>query len=174
MSRVFIEKTGLPKAIYYLVGIFTVPIMALFIYGIYQQTALNKPFGDQPMSDTGLIAFTTIFTVFCFGMIWLLSVIRLELRIADHQISFRFPPFINKTRSYRIADLEECKIVERRFITTGIGLRFDPVSKATIYSTGSRHFLSLKPQGKKLFMLSTKKPEEVQKAIEASKNPYDE
>lgn len=72
-----------------------IPIIALIvplgigIYGIIQQIIYKTPFGDKPMSDLGLIIFTT--SMFLLSL--LIFFIKLVTRIDEKGIHYQFFPF---------------------------------------------------------------------------------
>ncbi len=77
--------------------IFTVSVGPLG-YGMYQQLVLEKPWGDNPMSNLGLIL-TFVFVVVLMIVIWfLLPYIKLIVYIDKEGIHYRFPIFIRKER----------------------------------------------------------------------------
>ena len=165
MPGVYFEKTGTPVWLYYFVGIMQLPILIIYLVNMY--SGVN--FED---SVDGVLVAISVFVVLMFaGIYWLMAAMKLELRIADRQLSFRFPPFIRKERVFAFEEIEKWEIIKKSFITLGIGLRYDPARKARIYSTGSDHVLSLKLKSGKNIMLTTRQPEELQKMIELAQNP---
>jgi hypothetical protein len=168
MSRVYTEKTGIATWTYYFVGLMFLPILTIFLSGLYRQFIMGKQFGNNPTSDKALIGITIGVLIFCFLILWLMIVMKSEIKVADKTIYYRFPPFINRERAYRLNDIVKCEVVKRSFITTGIGLRYDPTRKATIYSTGTSHFLSLELDTGKRILLSTKHPQDLQQILESA------
>lgn len=76
------------------------------LFTLYYQIAFEKPVGDNPMSDVGLL-FVTILMI-------LLNVLfysfKLETRIDEEGIHVRFFPFHLKFRSYRWSDMTGCYV----------------------------------------------------------------
>ena len=74
------------------IWLFLIVIGVLPVFGIYKQLILGKKFGDNPMSDQGLIAFT----ILTFLFIIFFAVIRLETEIDQKEIRIHFFPLVKK------------------------------------------------------------------------------
>lgn len=71
-------------------------VLVPFLYGIYSQEVLKKPFGDNPMSTAGLIV-TGSFSVFIMIVaVLILYKLRLKIKITNEAFWFSYPPIINK------------------------------------------------------------------------------
>lgn len=70
-------------------------IMGIPIYGITQQLILKKPFGDNPMSNEGLIVFSIGMFLF---LVFFLS-LKLKTRIDETGVHFQFFPFHLKQKT---------------------------------------------------------------------------
>jgi len=67
-----------------------------FLFGLYQQLVLGKPWGDQSMSDNNLIL-TTIFMIVLMGsLVFFFARMKLQVMIDENGIHYRFPFFIIK------------------------------------------------------------------------------
>lgn len=63
-----------------------------FFYGMYWQIIKGEPWGNRPMTNDGLVA-TSIAVFVLMGLIlWLIFNIRLETRVDEEAIYFRFFP----------------------------------------------------------------------------------
>lgn len=165
MDRVYVEKSGLAQWAYYLIGMILLPTWGAFIWSLYRQY-LNKPSGGSVKDEYSLLVATIFFTILIIAIFWLIITIKAEIKVADRTISLRFPPFINRTRSYLFTDIEKWSIEKRNLFSLGIGLRYDPVRKSWIYSLGTKHVLMLTLVSGKRIMMSTKKPYELQRSLE--------
>lgn len=155
-------------------GLFIIPIIGYFLSHLYQQLVLGESSGTNTLSDLALILATTGVVLIGLFVLWLLTMLNIEIKIADKVIYYRFQPFINKVRTISIADIESWSVIKRSPFITGIGIRFDPIRKAKILSTGSSHFLVLKLKTGKCLMLSTKNPEQLELALNSTENVYHE
>ncbi|MCB0806464.1 MAG: hypothetical protein KDC05_11750 [Bacteroidales bacterium] len=69
-----------------------------FAFGINQQLIDGNPFGDNPMSNTGLIL-TAIFSIIAMlGITILFYTMRMITEIREDGILFRYPPLLNKEK----------------------------------------------------------------------------
>jgi hypothetical protein len=70
------------------VWLIIIAVMLIPLYGIVQQFIFKKPFGDKPMSDSGLI-------IFSLGMFFFLAFflsLKLKTRIDEVGIHYQFSP----------------------------------------------------------------------------------
>ena len=73
-------------------------IFTLVIFGIgfYKQLYLGEPWGNEPMSDTGLIVTFIIVLIFLTGLSLLFLKMKLITEIRNDGIYFKYPPIMNK------------------------------------------------------------------------------
>lgn len=75
-------------------------VLIPFGYGIYSQTFLEEPLGDQPMSTGGLIV-TGIFSVLLMGFIFLVVFrSRLKTKITYEGVFVCYPPLVRKWKKF--------------------------------------------------------------------------
>jgi hypothetical protein len=73
-----------------------VPFLVMIALGIWQQIVKGIPFGNQPMSDGGLIAFALGTAATIVLIAWLLASARLVTEVTVDALSIRFHPFHRK------------------------------------------------------------------------------
>lgn len=125
--------------------------------GIYKQIIHKEPFGDNPMSNEGLIITAVIPMLF----ILLFLLIRLETTITQKELSFQFFPFVK--RNYSFEDIETLKVINYGFVG-GWGIRFT-MKYGTVYNTRGNKGLFIKLKNEKTLVIGTQKPEELEKII---------
>ena len=76
------------------------------IYGIIQQITYKKPFGDNPMSDLGLI----IFTISMLLVSLLIFIFKLKTRIDEIGIHFQFFPIHLKFKTIRWTEINKINV----------------------------------------------------------------
>ncbi len=81
-------------------------IDALFIAGIFIQVIKGQPFGDNPMSNAGLVGLTLML----FLLTALFAVTRLDTQIGEEGIYVRFFPFQARFRHYSWGNLAKCYV----------------------------------------------------------------
>ncbi len=128
------------------------------IFGIYQQLILGEPFGDKPMSDTGLI----IFSVFVFSLIGLFIIMKLKTSIDKNGIRMSFFPFAKKKVSWN--EIKNMNVVNYGFVG-GRGIRLW-TKYGTVYSMKGNKGLAIELENGKKFLIGTQKETELSNLIE--------
>ena len=136
-----------------LIGIGLLPV-----YGIYKQLLLKENFGNQPMSDLGLI----IFTIGIFAFIALFWSMQLTTQIDQHEIKMSFFPFVKKRLSWR--EIKNIKIVDYGFVG-GWGIRLG-TKYGTVYNIKGTKGLAIELVNGKKFLIGTQKEIELQKIVD--------
>ena len=123
-------------------------------YGIIQQIILKTPYGDNPMSDLGLIIFL-IGMLLVFFFFWKLKMRTIITR--DH-LHIKFIPLANKRIRWK--DVESAQIVKYSPMV-GYGLRFSSLY-GTVYNVKGRKGLALKLKNGKKLMIGTQRSREIE------------
>ncbi len=134
------------------VGMAVIPL-----FGIYQQIILDKPIGDKPMSDLGLI----VFTGFTFALIVMMWRLRLKTEIDNKEIRVKLRPFSNKTIEWK--EVDSAEIIQYGFIG-GWGLRLW-TKYGTVYNTGGNKGLALVLKNGKKYLIGTQRDIELKTFI---------
>ncbi|TVR89122.1 MAG: hypothetical protein EA411_03245 [Saprospirales bacterium] len=141
----------------------------LFLYGIVQQEIFERPFGDQPMSTTGLFllfGFTFIITAFLYSL-------RLEMHLEKDRIRVRFFPVHRSFYEFTVQQVEQCSVRKYKPMREfgGWGLRKNLRTSAKAWTVSGNSGLELVfSKGNKL-LIGTKKPISLKKAMEQSNFP---
>jgi len=151
----------------------------VFLHGLIQQVVLGIPFGDRPMSDTGVIiafnlslGFAVIFVMFFVKM-------RLETEITAEGVKIRFFPFHLSFCNYKWEDISEAvvkKYSPMKYGGWGIrgkwgwGLRIGTgvklnMSNDKVYSVSGNQALHLQFKNGKRLLIGTQKTYELEKAL---------
>lgn len=137
-------------------------VAGIFGLGIYRQIIQGRQFGNNPMSDTGLIvAFALV--VFLFLLVFLLfGFAKLTTEIDKRRIAFRFFPFHFKFQQIGWDKIEKFEVVTYKPIRDygGWGIRFGKIGKA--YNVAGNKGLQLQLKSGKHILIGT------QKAVELS------
>ncbi|MDL2290366.1 DUF6141 family protein [Paludibacteraceae bacterium OttesenSCG-928-F17] len=133
-----------------------------FIYGIYHQIFMGEPWGNNPMSDTGLIIAAAF--IFLFTLVLLFSF--LETVITKHGIYVRYFPFHIKFKYYDWNEISKVEIKNFNAIRNfgGYGVRYKKGMKASYILGGNKAILIELKSGKE-FMIGTQKPEETEQVL---------
>lgn len=138
----------------------------LFVYAFVTQVIMGVPFGNNPMSNGGLIAVLVFMAVFAA----LFFSINLQTRVFHDGIQLRFFPFI-RNKSFLFSEIEEASIRQYKPLIEfgGWGLRAN--FSGVAYTISGNQGLQLKLKNGKQFLIGTRKPEELAKAIKAAMLP---
>lgn len=136
-------------------------IIAIPIYGIYQQIIVGEVFGDNPMSDLGLYLFLA-FTIGLFLFFW---IINLTTEIDDFQIKMNFFPLTSK--SIQWADVKNAEVLNYGFVG-GWGIRLW-TKYGTVYNTSGSIGLAIELQNGKKLLIGTQKETELKSLLEQLK-----
>jgi hypothetical protein len=80
--------------------------IGLFARGMVQQLVFGEPWGDRPMSDTGLAVTGTLAILFHLGIIALFAACRLITEVRSDGLYIRLVPFHLSFRRIPLEDLE--------------------------------------------------------------------
>ena len=105
-----------------------------------QQFILGKPFGDNPMSDTG---------------------IKLTTRIDSEGIRMRFLPL--REKHFRWYNIESAEVINYGFVG-GWGIRVGS-KHGTIYNMSGNKGLAIRLKNGKKLVIGTRKPQEMEDAV---------
>lgn len=123
-------------------------------YGIIQQIMLEVPFGNNPMSDFGLIIFLVAMLLLCL-FFWKL---KMRTIITRDYLHIKFIPFANKRIRWK--DVASAEIVKYSPMI-GYGMRFSP-HYGTVYNVKGRKGLALKLKNGKKLMIGTQRYREIE------------
>jgi hypothetical protein len=87
--------------------IFTIVIFGI---GFYKQLYLGEPWGNEPMSDTGLIVAFIFVLVFLSALSILFIKMKLITEIRSDGIYFKYPPIINKFKDIKPDSIERFEV----------------------------------------------------------------
>lgn len=137
-----------------LIGITLIPIV-----GVLKQVILGQTFGNQPMSDTGLIIFLLLMLAFDYGF-WML---RLVTEIDAQSIRVNFFPLAR--REIQWSEVITYQIVDYGFVG-GWGIRMG-TRYGTVYNTQGKTGLALTLVGGAKYCIGTQKEEELADFLQA-------
>ncbi len=149
-----------------MVVIFTIPII-FFLYAFYQQFVLKQPWGDKPMSDTGLVLTAgLVFVVLIVSGFLLFSSILL-VEVTNGSLYFTYKPFINKPVIYTTSDIERYEIRKYKPIMEygGWGVRLGRRSVGKAYSVRGNIGLQLYLKNGKKVLIGTQRGDALLRAM---------
>jgi hypothetical protein len=85
-------------------------INVIFGIGINQQIILGKTWGDEPMSDLGLIGVTLGVNLLIIGILFLMLKTKMVLQIRDTGLFYKYPPFIIREKKIGPEEIERYEV----------------------------------------------------------------
>ena len=142
--------------------VLNIGILLIPIYGIVQQVFYKTPFGDSPMSDTGLFIFLACMLLFNYFFL----VLKLETTINEKSISYRFFPIQRNTKIILWKNIEKAYIRKYSPITEygGWGI------KHGAYNVKGNIGLQLKFKNGKKILIGTQKIAEIERILKTYEN----
>ena len=134
-----------------LFGIALIPL-----YGIYKQIIKDEIFGNNPMSNMGLI----IFAIGVFGLINFFWYMTLSTEVDNIGIKIHFKPFVKRTIKWN--EIESVEMVNYGFV--GYGIRFGS-KYGTIYNTSGNRGLAIELINGKSFLIGTQRADELHRIV---------
>jgi hypothetical protein len=128
-------------------------LLALTTYAVVQQMILHKPFGDKP-APTGV---WIILKMFLLAFLLLFYKLKLQTKVTNEGVFFRWRPFRKSYREFSWSDIEKAEIIN--YGSVGYGIRLTPYG--TIHNVAGDKGLLLVLKSRKKFILGTQKPEEL-------------
>jgi hypothetical protein len=138
-------------------------VNGLFLFGVFKQGICGQQFGDNPMSNSGLL----IATGLTIALTILFLNLRLDTTIKKDGIYVRFFPFHLKFKYYNWDSPAKSFVRQYSPLTEygGWGLRLGLFGKGTAFNVSGDKGLQLEfTDGKKL-LIGTNKPEELTETL---------
>lgn len=132
-------------------------VASIWVWGIYQQIILGKPFGSRPISDAGLL----ITTIIPISLIALFYTISLKTEVSTRGIKVQFYPLMSTFYSWD--QIRSAEIITYKFV--GYGIRYT-VKYGNVYNAHGNVGLQVhKTHGENL-LIGTQRPEELNQAVQ--------
>lgn len=164
-TQTYTEKQRFGKSILMVVVFSTIGLVLILATGLYLQLVQGKPFGNNPMSNTGLIITALAVTGVAASSVLLLRVTQLETAITSQTISIRFRPFMRKWKTIAWEEVKKAEVVSFNPIGDYGGWGISSSRKGKAYTTkGNMGLLLTLNQGKPL-LIGTQKPNEIKQFI---------
>jgi hypothetical protein len=143
-------------------AIFLLPINIPFIYGLIKQLILNEPWGNNPMSDTGLIIVSIVIFLFSISMF----LVKLETIITQEGIYIRFFPFLIRYRFYSWNEINKVEVKKYSPLKHygGWGFRFG-INGSKAFNMRGRIGLELILNNDRKVLIGTTNPQELEEVI---------
>ncbi len=151
---------------WYLVIILGIPIMTLFLSGLYIQLILDQPWGDKPLSNSGLILTSILIIIIFVGVfIWIDSHL-LKVQVDEGSVRYAFIPYFSEWRTLDLSKVQSLRVEKYKPMIEfgGWGKRIKWKGKA--YTIHGNFGLRIRYKDGRQLMIGTQKPEELSSAID--------
>lgn len=141
--------------------------IVVYFYGFYVQLIKGIPFGENSMSDTGLLL-TGIFIIIISVLIpVLIFTANLDIRILNDSLYFRYFPFIRKYRKINFLNIASYNAIEYRPIRDfgGWGIRYSMKTKRICYNVSGHHGVEVTLNDGKVIVFGTQQPQQFVEAL---------
>lgn len=142
-------------------------VLLPFGYGIYSQEILKVPFGDNPMSTTGLIVFGSVLLIVMVLVLFYFIRSRMETKITKSGVEVLFPPLLNKAKKITADEIQKFEVRNYNAIWEfggyGIKSRFQ---KGLAYIVSGNVGLQLYLKNGKKILIGTQQKQSVVFALE--------
>ena len=152
-----------------IIGLGMIPMISIQGWAVYKQLILGEPWGNNQMSDTGLLIVTLLIFMLLAGLIMLLLYGSLETEVTKWGVRYRFTPFIPSWREILKQDITEYNI-KKYTIFRGYGVRWSLDGVKTLNVRGTQG-IEFHYEKKKKLLIGTQQPQEFINALNKMMNP---
>ncbi|WP_316822789.1 hypothetical protein [Pedobacter gandavensis] len=138
-------------------------INGMFLTGVFKQVVGGQQFGNQPMSNTGLLISVSLSLLITI----LFVILRLETRIDDKGIYVRFYPFHISFKYYPWESISRANVRKYSPVMEygGWGLRFGLMGNGAAFNVSGNQGLQLVFNNGQKLLIGTHKPEELKQVL---------
>lgn len=140
----------------------------VFGVGFYQQFYLSKPFGDNPMSNAGMI-WSSVLSLGLITAVFLFILSgNLVTEIWTDGIRYKFPPLIRKMKFIPLSEIKTAEVGKYRPIAEfgGWGWRKRILTRKTAYNVSGNMGLRVIYKNGDVVLFGTRQPDELKRAVE--------
>ena len=142
-------------------------VVGTMFYGTIKQVATGIPWGDNPMSTSGLIIMDFVTTLIMTGVVLLIFKTRLITVIKSDGIHIRFKLFLYRERLITPDTIEKYEIRTYSSIKDygGWGVRNGRRGKGIAYNVSGNIGLQLELEHGRKILIGTQRPEAIKRAM---------
>lgn len=174
MSRIlFTEQQKFPQIwLFVFIGVSNLTVFIPLMYGFYQQIINGQPWGQSPMSDTGLIVLILVITAGIALINFIIFSARLETQIKDNSVYYKYFPFVWNWKLIYKDRITSFQIRTFRPVIEfgGYGYRKRPFKKMTALIMSGNNGLQLDLNDGRKLVIGTQKPNELGEAMQKLMN----
>lgn len=151
--------------IWWLLGGVLALVGGVFGFGLVQQLVYDRPWGNNPMSDTSLVLAALTQVAVVGGLVWLFRAMRLVTEVRSDGLHVRFRPFVRK--HFPFETIRRCEARTYRPIAEygGWGIRFGWGGRGKAYNVRGDRGVQLEFTDGKRLLIGSQRAEELEAAI---------
>ena len=150
----YFKHSWLMKLIVFVDGV----IVIFFLYIMYQQLILGRPFGNHPMSNSALIISGSIVISISLLVLIMLYHMTLTIEVREDGIYFKFHPIHRNFRKIAWNEIENVEVITYGIFKYGMGIHFGPGWRA--YTLGGPEAVKIRRKEGPAIILSSIRPHE--------------
>jgi hypothetical protein len=143
-------------------------VIGIFVWGFYSQLVKGKPWGDNPMSDSGLLITGVLVIVLMGGVIALTLMGKLVTEVHKDGFYYYFPPYLNHMKRISLERIRSARV--RKFSRfsqfSQKGIHFDVIRRQTSFSLNGNKGVEIILDNGRRFLFGTHNLEEMGIAIQ--------
>ena len=136
----------------------------IFGRGLVQQLITGRPWGNQPMSDTGLVLVALVTFAIVLGVLWLFLMMSLEVEVRSDALHVHFKFLRNRRVIY--GDIERVEAVQYRPVVEYGGWGIRRGRKGWAYNVSGNRGVRLEFRDGSHLLIGSQHPVELAAAIE--------
>jgi hypothetical protein len=146
---------------------FSLLLFLPLLYGLYWQLMRGQPWGNEPMSDEGLLILFLAAMASWACVMWILLSVSLETRVDEEGIHFKFFPHRPQWTLIRKQDIASYEIRRKRNFFEGgiIGYHRNILTKTRSMTIRGRVHLQLLLVNGQKFNIGTQDPDGMERAM---------
>jgi len=169
MEKIFFkeeQKFGSP-GLYISMGLIYASPTAIFMYAFYQQFVLKIPFGNKPMSDTGLLILAFLIFVVLIGSAYLLFGSKLITTVTNKNLTITFKPLTGKTITFDKTNIDryEMRVYKPTMEYGGYGVKQGKKGVGKAYNVSGKVGLQLYLVDGKKVLIGTQRGDALLRAM---------
>lgn len=136
----------------------------IFGHGMVRQLILGQPWGDQPMSDTGLVVTSILTFALSLGLIWLFLTMALDVEVRSDALQIHFKFLRRRTVDY--GDIVRVEAVQYRPVVHYGGWGIRRGRQGWAYNVSGNRGVRLDFANGQHLLIGSQRPLELAAAIE--------
>lgn len=140
-------------------------LIGIFAYGMITQLVLDRPFGDEPTSDTELAIVGSLAILAALLIPFSLYTMKLVTEVRSDGVHVRLFPIVHRKIPFETIQKCEVRSYSPLMEYGGWGVRWNP-AKGMAYNVSGNQGVQLELSNRKRVLIGSQRPEELAQAIQ--------